>query len=472
MVNLDSLGKIPPQAIQFEEAVLGAIMLEKDAIMEVVDILKKESFYKDEHQKIFEACINLFSNNKAIDLLTVTEQLRKNGVLEEVEGQAYISELTIKISSASHIKYHARIIQQKYIQRELIRISHEVIGKSFDDSIDVDDVLNYASTEVMNLQSGSQKKEPRHIADIGKERINELIKISQSDVVFTGVPSGFTKLDRATCGWQNGDLIIIAARPSTGKTYFAVKFAANAAKIIGAGAIFSLEMKDTQIFDRELSLETGLENGLIKSGKIAEHINLIETAFGEIEQLPIYIDDTASLDIMEFMAKCKALKMKKGIKWIIVDYLQLAVAKSHPSNREGEVSYISRMMKGVAKELNVPVIALSQLNRQVETRTKNFNRPQLSDLRESGAIEQDADMVIFLHRPDRYGFTEDEKGNSLVGVIEAIIAKQRNGALDTILFKVNKSFTHIGEIDEFEEEIPKLHKNYRAELTDDEIEPF
>ncbi len=444
------LGKIPPQAIDLEEAVLGAIMLEKDAILEVIDILTPESFYKEEHQKIFRAILDLSAGNKAIDILTVTEQLKKNKVIEEVGGPLYITQLTSRVASTAHLEFHARIVAQKHIQRELIRVSSEIQNMAFDDSVDVNDLLDFSESELFNIAKGNIKKESQKINVLIKEAILQIEEASKSEGSLIGIPSGFTKLDRLTNGWQKSDLVIIAARPSMGKTAFVLSMARNmAVEHNRAVAIFSLEMASLQLVNRLIVAETELPSNRIRNGKLADYEwEQLDYKIKRLVEAPIYIDDTPAISIFELRAKCRRLKRQHNVEIIIIDYLQLMTCSSdNKSSREQEVSTISRALKSIAKELDIPVIALSQLNRAVEIRAGN-KRPQLSDLRESGAIEQDADMVLFIHRPEVYGFTEDENGNSLRGIAEIILAKHRNGPIGDIQLKFVKEMAKFTDLEE------------------------
>ncbi|HJX71280.1 MAG TPA: replicative DNA helicase, partial [Bacteroidales bacterium] len=406
------LGKIPPQAIELEEAVLGAIMLEKNAIVEVMDILTPESFYKEEHQKIFQAIIDLSSSDKAIDILTVTEELRKRNQLDAVGGPLYITQLTSRVASAAHVDFHSRIVAQKFIQRELIRVATEIQNRAFDDSIDVNDLLDFSESELFNVAQSNIKKETLKINVLIKEALNQIEEAGKREDSLIGVPSGFTKLDRLTSGWQKSDLVIIAARPSMGKTALVLTMARSMAVMNNKSvAIFSLEMSNLQLVNRLIVAETELPSDRIRNGRLKDYEwEQLDYKINSLLEAPIYIDDTPAISIFELRAKCRRLKRQHHIDIIIIDYLQLMTGSTDTrGNREQEVSNISRALKGIAKELNVPVIALSQLNRSVEIRSGS-KRPQLSDLRESGAIEQDADMVIFIHRPEKYGFLEDEEG--------------------------------------------------------------
>jgi replicative DNA helicase len=444
------LGKLPPQAPELEEAVLGAVMLEKDAILQIIDLLSPESFYKEEHQKIFQAIIDLTTNNRAIDLLTVTEELRKKKQIDEVGGPIYITQLTTKVASAAHIEFHARIVAQKFIQRELIRVSSEIQGRAFDESTDVDDLLDFSESELFNIAQGNIKKESQKVNVLIKEAILQIEEASKRADSLIGIPSGFTKLDRMTNGWQNSDLVIVAARPSMGKTAFVLSMARNmAVEHNRAVAIFSLEMASLQLVNRLIVAETELPSNRIRNGKLADfEWEQLDYKIKKLVDAPIFIDDTPAISVFELRAKARRLKRQHNMDVLIIDYLQLMTGTPDTrGNREQEVSTISRALKGIAKELNIPVIALSQLNRSVEIRS-GTKRPQLSDLRESGAIEQDADMVIFIHRPEKYGLMEDENGNSLRGIAEIILAKHRNGPIGDVYLKFKDEFAKFTELEE------------------------
>ncbi len=435
------MGKLPPQAVDLEEAVLGALMLEKDALSSVIDILKPEVFYKDNHQKIFAAIRHLFERTSPVDILTVTAQLRQQGELEMIGGAYYITELTNRVASAANIEYHSRIIIQKFIQRELIRISTEVINNAYEDTTDVLDLLDRAEKNLFDIAQNNLRRDSRKMDDLMHETLKEIEALKDKKDGLTGVASGFTDLDRMTSGWQKSDLVIIAARPAMGKTAFVLSCARNAAVDFNRPVVvFSLEMSSVQLVNRLISGETQIEQEKIRKGQLEEwEWQQIHSKIGRLEQAPLIIDDTPALNIFEFRAKCRRLKSQHDIQLIIIDYLQLMQGKSADSkgggNREQEIGSISRALKSVAKELNVPVIALSQLSRAVENRPGASKRPMLSDLRESGSIEQDADMVLFLYRPEYYGLTEDENGMPTQGVGEVIIAKHRNGETGTVRLK-------------------------------------
>lgn len=451
-------GKIPPQALDLEEAVLGAMMIEKDAVISVLDILKPESFYKDAHQKIFKAIVDLSTQEKPIDILTVTEELRKNKQLDEVGGPAYITLLTSRVASAANIEFHARIIAQKYIQRELIRVSSDIQTKAFDEGVDVDDLLDYSETALFNIAEGNIKKETAPINVLIKQAIQQIEDAGKREDSLSGVPSGFTSLDRITSGWQKSDLVIVAARPSMGKTAFVLSMARNMAVEHKRGvALFSLEMSAIQLVNRLIVSETELPSEKIRNGHLEGYEwQQLDHKIKSLVEAPIFIDDTPAISIFELRAKCRRLKMQHDISIIIIDYLQLMSGPAETKgNREQEVSTISRSLKAIAKELNVPVIALSQLNRSLELRTGASKRPMLSDLRESGAIEQDADVVLFIHRPEKYGITEDEEGNPTQGLAEIIIAKHRNGAIGDVHLKFVDRCAKFEEFDT----IPEIEEN-------------
>ncbi len=445
------LGKLPPQAVDLEEAVLGALMLEKDALTTVIDILKPESFYRDAHQEIYRAILTLFNNSEPVDMLTVTAQLRKDGKLEVIGGAYYITELTTKVNSAANIEYHARIITEQSIKRELIAISAEIQTEAYEDTTDVFNLLDKTEQSLFEVSESHIRKNYADMRSLMHEAIMELEARKEHKDGLTGIPSGFTALDRVTSGWQPSDLIIIAARPGMGKTAFVVTAMRNAAVDFNHPvAIFSLEMSSIQLVNRLVSAEAGLENEKLKKGNLAEHEwqqLLHKTA--KLTEAPIFIDDTPALSILELRAKCRRLKAQHDVKLIIIDYLQLMsgdTGKGQSGNREQEIASISRALKGIAKELVVPVVAISQLSRAVETRGGD-KRPQLSDLRESGSIEQDADIVMFLYRPEYYQITEDENGMPTTGTGEVIIAKHRNGALDNIQLKYISRFTKFTDMD-------------------------
>jgi replicative DNA helicase len=437
-------GKVPPQAKDLEEAVLGAIMLEKSAFDTVVEILKPECFYVESNQRIYRAMQGLQQKNLPIDLLTVVEELKFREELDLVGGPYYVSKLTNAVVSSANIEAHSRIILQKFIQRELIRISGEIIGDAYEDSTDVFELLDESESKLFEITNNHLRKDYAAISDVLVKTIQRIEDLRTRQDEISGVPTGFHLLDRITYGWQPTDLIILAARPSVGKTAFALNLARNAAlhptKPTAVG-FFSLEMSAGQLVQRILSAESEIWLEKIARGRLEEHEmkQLYKKGIEKLASAPIHIDDTAALNIFELRAKCRRLKNKHNVGLIIIDYLQLmsGTSENRNSNREQEISRISRDLKGLAKELHVPIIALSQLSREVEKRGAKEGQkiPQLSDLRESGAIEQDADMVMFLYRPEYYDITANEMGESNKGETHVRIAKHRNGQLDTIKLK-------------------------------------
>ncbi|QSW87731.1 MULTISPECIES: replicative DNA helicase [Flavobacterium] len=452
IINLEK-GKLPPQVIDLEEAVLGAMMIDKKGVDDVIDILQPDAFYKDAHKHIFEAILQLFTETQPIDILTVSTQLKKNGKLDLAGGDFYLIQLTQKIASSAHIEFHSRIILQKFIQRSLIRISSEIIEESYDETTDVFDLLDKAESKLYEVTQGNIKRSSETAQSLvlqAKKRIEEIA----GKEGLSGIATGFEKLDEVTSGWQPSDLIIIAARPGMGKTAFVLSMARNVSIQFGhAVAIFSLEMASVQLITRLISSETGLSSEKLRTGKLEKHEwEQLSTKVKDLEKAPLFIDDTPSLSIFDLRAKCRRLASQHGIKLIIIDYLQLMTAGGSGKgggNREQEISTISRNLKALAKELNVPVIALSQLSRAVETRGSS-KRPLLSDLRESGAIEQDADIVSFIYRPEYYKIEEwdDDEQSSTTGQAEFIIAKHRNGGLENIRLKF---LGHLGKFDNLEE---------------------
>ncbi|MBX2962876.1 MAG: replicative DNA helicase [Cyclobacteriaceae bacterium] len=450
----ESLGKLPPQALDLEEAVLGALMLEKGALNAVVEFLKPEHFYSEAHQEIYRAIIDLFKSSEPVDMRTVVNQLRKNAKLELVGGAYYIAELTSKVSSAANIEYHARVVIELAIKRDLIHIASQIHHDAYEDTTDVFELLDKTEQSIFEISDSNLRKNYDNMKNLMYRAITELQKLKEHKDGLTGVPSGFTALDRMTSGWQNSDLVIIAARPGMGKTAFVVSAMRNAAVDFKRPvAIFSLEMASVQLVNRMISAEAELEGEKIRKGQLAEfEWQQLVHKTNRLSSAPIFIDDTPALSILELRAKCRRLKAEHGIQLIIVDYLQLMRGDTG-GNREQEIASISRALKGIAKELSVPVLALSQLSRGVETRGGD-KRPQLSDLRESGSIEQDADMVIFLYRPEYYKITVDEEGMPTQGMGEVIIAKHRNGQTGSVKLKFIGKYTKFSDFDS-----PTPHEN-------------
>lgn len=446
------IGKIQPQARELEEAVLGALMLEKDSYSIISDILKPDSFYDEIHQVIYQAIVHLAVRQAPIDMLTVIEELRKEGNLDRVGGPVYIAQLTEKVASAAHIEFHARIIAQKYLARELISFSSNVTQKAFDETSDVDDLMQEAESKLFEISQRNVKKDVTQIDPVIKEAI-KLVEIAGSRPEgLSGLQTGFDRLDKITSGWQNSDLVIIAARPAMGKTAFVLSMAKNMAVNFNYPvALFSLEMSNVQLVNRLIVNTCEIPGEKIKNGQLEPYEwEQLDFKIKELYGAPLYVDDTPSLSVFELRTKARRLVREHGIKIIIIDYLQLMNASGmNFGSREQEVSTISRSLKGLAKELNIPIIALSQLNRGVESRTgSEGKRPQLSDLRESGAIEQDADMVCFIHRPEYYKIFEDDKGNSLLGLAEIIIAKHRNGATGDVQLRFKSEFARFENVEE------------------------
>ena len=417
-------GNVPPQAVELEEAVLGALMLEKDSIITVQEFVTPEAFYTEEHRLIYKAIEELSMELKPIDLYTVTERLKAKKELKKVGGAAYLAQLTQKVGSAANVEFHAKIIAQKYVQRELIRSATEIQRRSYDESTDVTDLIGFAEGEIFKVAEGHVKRSVQSSKEILARALMQIEEASKNTSAFNGVPSGFMALDRVTLGWQLSDLIIVAARPSMGKTAFVLTMARNMAVDHEQGvAFFSLEMSAVQW----------------------RHL---ESATKPLGSAPLYIDDTPALSVFEFRSKARRLKIHNDIKIIIIDYLQLMTGNQDTKgNREQEVAFISRTLKAIAKELNVPVIALSQLSRATEMRGGS-KRPQLSDLRESGAIEQDADIVAFIHRPEYYGINQDENGMPTAGMAEIILAKHRNGAVCDVNLRFLKEQARFADMDD------------------------
>jgi replicative DNA helicase len=472
IINLEK-GKLPPQVVDLEEAVLGAMMIDKKGVDEVIDILQPDAFYKEGHKYIFEAIVQLFTDTQPIDLLTVSAQLRKNAKLELAGGDFYLIQLTQKIASSAHIEFHSRIILQKYIQRSLIRISSDIIEESYDETTDVFDLLDKAESKLYEVTQGNIKRSSETAQSLvlqAKKRIEEIAKQEG----LSGIATGFEKLDKITSGWQPSDLIIIAARPGMGKTAFVLSMARNIAIDFGKPvALFSLEMSSVQLITRLISSETGLSSEKLRTGKLEKHEwEQLSIKVKNLEKAPLFIDDSPSLSIFDLRAKARRLASQHGIKLIIVDYLQLMTAGGNGKgggNREQEISTISRNLKALAKELSIPVIALSQLSRAVETRGSS-KRPLLSDLRESGAIEQDADIVSFIYRPEYYKIDEwdDEEQSPTAGQAEFIIAKHRNGSLENIRLKF---IGNLGKFDNLEEYGSGFDGEFHSKMNHDD-NPF
>lgn len=474
LISLEK-GKIPPQAIDLEEVVLGAMMIDKKGVDEVIDILSPDAFYLEKHKHIFEAIFKLFESSEPVDLLTVSSQLKKDEKLDLIGGDFYLISLTQRVSSSAHIEFHARIILQKYIQRSLIKISNEIIEEAYDETKDVFDLLDNAEAKLYEVTQGNVKKSTETAQSLVIQAKKKIEEISNKEGL-SGIPSGFDKLDKLTSGWQPSDLVIVAARPGMGKTAMTLTMARNIAVNSNIPvAFFSLEMSSVQLITRLISSETGLSSEKLRTGKLEKHEwEQLNVKVKTLEKAPLFIDDTPSLSIFDLRAKARRLASQYGIKLIVIDYLQLMTAggSQKGGNREQEISTISRNLKALAKELDVPVIALSQLSRAVETRGGS-KRPLLSDLRESGAIEQDADIVSFIYRPEYYKIDEwdDEERSPTEGQAEFIVAKHRNGGLDNIRLKFIGHLGKFDNLDDFDTPFGEFHSKMNAAANDDTFKP-
>ena len=459
-----SFGHLQPQAIDIEKVVLGALMIDKDAFTVVSEIIKPETFYEARHQKIYEAVQSLNLQEKPVDIMTVTEELRHKGTLEDVGGPAYVVELSSQVASSAHIEYHAHILAQKFLARQLIQFASMIETDAFDETVDVDDLMQKAEGALFEISQKNMLQDYVQIDTIVDQAHQLLLQASNREGGLTGVPSGFRKLDDITAGWQPSDLVIIAGRPAMGKTSFALSIAKNVAidyrKPI---AFFSLEMNNVQLVNRLISNVCSIARNKILNGQLTpDEWERFDSNIRKMQGAPIYVDDTPGLSIFELRTKARRLVREHGIELLMIDYLQLMNANGMRFNsRQEEVSTISRSLKGLAKELNIPVLALSQLSRAVEQRDgPEGKRPQLSDLRESGAIEQDADMVLFVHRPEYYHILQDEKGNDLHGMAQIIIAKHRKGATGDVLLNFRGEYTRFSNPEDID---------FNAPLPDDSI---
>lgn len=443
------MDKLPPQAVDIEQAVIGALLIEREAYDQVSEILSPQSFYDHRHELIYESIRRLNLEEKPVDILTVTEDLRAHNQLEQVGSEPYIMQLSSMVASSAHIEYHARIIAQKATARQLITYTSGIQTAAFDPTTDVDELMQKAEGELFELSQTNLKKDYTQIDPVIRDAYEMLQKAAARTDGLSGIPSGFHALDKITGGWQDSDLVVLAARPAMGKTAFALSMAKNIAvdQQIPV-AVFSLEMSNVQLVNRLLMNVCEIRGNILKSGNLTvQEWHQFDSRARQLFGKPIYIDDTPSLSVFELRTKARRLVREHGVKVLMIDYLQLMNASGMKHNsRQEEVSTISRSLKGLAKELNIPILALSQLNRGVENRGTGDKRPQLSDLRESGAIEQDADMVLFIHRPEYYKIYQDEAGHDLRGKAEIIIAKHRNGAVGNILL------TFRGEYARFENE--------------------
>ena len=468
-------GHVMPQAPEIEKAVLGALMIDKDAYLEVCDLLRPESFYEPRNQMVYEAIQLLSADESPVDVLTVTDKLGKMGKLEEVGGPSYIADLSSRVATSASIEYHANIVAEKFLARQMIHYVSVIGKKTFDDTYDIKDVVQEAESTLFELSQRNMKKEYSVLSPIVDKAL-DLVKLAHANQGgITGISSGLNKLDEMTCGWQNSDLVIIAGRPAMGKTAFALSLAKNIAgdqKI--PMAIFSLEMSDVQLTNRLISNACKIDGKKLLSGQLDKQDWLrLDKKLDILKVAPLYIDDTESLSVMELRTKARRLVKEHGVKLIMIDYLQLMTASGMRYNsRQEEVSLISRSLKGLAKELNIPVLALSQLNRGVESRVgPEGKRPQLSDLRESGAIEQDADMVIFLHRPEYYGILMSSDGLiDYKDKAEVIISKHRKGGTGIIMMEFKGEYTRFENCDD--QSMANCPPTEGGLYSEEEIDPF
>ena len=441
----NTYGHLQPQALDMEKAVLGALMIDKDAYAVVCELLYPESFYEPRNQMVYAAIRDLSMEEKPVDILTVMDRLAKNGTLEEVGGPGYVTELSSRVASSANVEYHANVIAQKFLARQLISFASVIETKAFDETIDIDELMQEAEGSLFELSQRNMKKDYTQINPVIAQAIKSIQAAATNTDGLTGVATGYHKLDDMTSGWQPSDLVIIAGRPAMGKTSFALSMAKNIACDYRVPmAFFSLEMSNQQLVDRLISNVCEIEGSKILNGQLRQdEWDRLDKRINKLLDAPLYVDDTPGLSVFELRTKARRLVREHHVEIIMIDYLQLMNANGMRfSSRQEEVSTISRSLKGLAKELNVPILALSQLNRGVESREGlEGKRPQLSDLRESGAIEQDADMVLFVHRPEYYHIYQDEQGHDLHGMAQIIIAKHRKGATGDVLLTFRGQFT-------------------------------
>lgn len=441
----NTYGHLPPQAPDIEQLVIGALMVDKDAFSVVAEILRPETFYDPRNQKIYEAIQAMNMEERPVDIMTVIEELKRQGTFESVGGAPYVLDISQHVASSAHVEYHAQILAQKFLARQLIHFAGEIETNAYDETVDVEELMQHAEGALFELSQKNMRQDYTQIDPVIAEAERILMAATKNKGGLTGVPSGFTGLDDITSGWQASDLVIIAGRPAMGKTSFALSIAKNIAVDYREPiAFFSLEMNNVQLVNRLISNVCEISGHKILSGQLEPHEwERFDKNLRKLTGAPIYVDDTPGLSVFELRTKARRLVREKGVKIIMIDYLQLMNASGMRfGNRQEEVSTISRSLKGLAKELNIPILALSQLNRTVENREGiDGKRPQLSDLRESGAIEQDADMVLFVHRPEYYHIYDDGKGNDLHGMAQIIIAKHRKGATGDVLLNFRGEFT-------------------------------
>ena len=436
---------VQPQAVEMERVVLGALMVDSDAFSVVSELLKPETFYEPRHQKIYEAIRNMNMDERPVDIMTLNDELSKMGEIDKVGGVDYLMEISSQVASAAHVESHARILAEKYMQRQLIHFAGDIETKAYDSSVDVDELMQQAEGSLFQISQNNMKQDFTQVAPVVKNAVEILQRAASNKGGLTGIPTGYTGMDEITSGWQASDLVIIAGRPAMGKTSFALSIAKNVAVDYGVPiGFFSLEMNNVQLVNRLISNVCEVSGRKILNGQLdPSDWERLDKRIGRLTDAPIYVDDTPGLSVFELRTKARRLVREKGVKIIMIDYLQLMNANGMKfGSRQEEVSTISRSLKGLAKELDIPVLALSQLSRNVENREGlEGKRPQLSDLRESGAIEQDADMVLFVHRPEYYHIYQDEKGNDLHGMAQIIIAKHRKGSTGDVLLNFRGEFT-------------------------------
>lgn len=468
---LEAQGRIPPQAVEVEEAILGSMLIEADAATIALNLLKSDDFYKPAHRYIFDAMKSLHENGNALDMLTIETELSDQRHLDLIGGSGYLIDLTRAVTSAANIEYHCQIVIEKAIKRNLILTCTDIIKDSYDGTTDPYELVDHAEQKIFSLANSKTRQAGLPVSTFIGPTIEHLVEIRGKHGGLTGVPTGLTALDEITSGWQRSDMIIVAARPSMGKTAFVLTCARNAALYPDEQyktnvAIFSLEMSSQQLVQRLLTMEARVDAQAARQGKLTDNdFTSLITAAGILNKAGIFIDDTPGISLMELRSKCRRLKEEHNIGVVIIDYLQLMSGGSFDGNREQEIAFISRGLKGMAKELDVPVIALSQLSRAVEQRGTN-KRPQLSDLRESGSIEQDADIVCFLYRPEYYKITTDEDGMSTTGMAEVIVGKQRNGPVGTAKLAFIKQYARFENRTRitFDDPLPDYDSNYNPDV--------
>ena len=439
------LGKVPPQDIEAEQAVIGSMLTDQDAVIAAVEVLKAEDFYREDNKLIYEAILNIYNRAEPIDIITLKAELSSMGKLDSVGGLEYIAQLPDKVPTTANVERYINIVEEKSMLRSLVKTANEIISLGYDETQNVEDIMDSAEKKIFDVMQKKNQKGYSQIKDILIDTFSRLEKLYNQKSHITGVPSGFTSLDYKTAGFQNSDFILIAARPAMGKSAFALNIATHAATRANVPvAIFSLEMSKEQVANRILCSEALVDSNKVRTGNLEdEEWQKLADASGELSNAKIYVDDTPGISALEIRAKCRKLKLEKNIGLVVVDYLQLVQGSGRKgANREQEIAEISRSFKILAKELNVPVIALSQLSRAVESRPDH--RPMLSDLRESGSIEQDADIVMFLYRDDYYN-EDSEKKN----IAEVIIAKQRNGSLGNVELAWLGNYTKFANLEKY-----------------------